>query len=89
VHGNRLLVVECKAAVARDNDVPYWIYKASQLARSVGGQLAQPLLLSARAIGDLPRQRAREYGVDILAAAELATLPDYLKRWMAGSSPSS
>ena len=84
VHGNRLLVVECKAAAARDNDVSDWIYKASQLARNVGGQLAQPLLLSARAIGDLHRQRAREYGVDILAAGELAALPDYLRRWIAG-----
>lgn len=41
-------------------------------------------LLSARAIGDLHRQRASEYGVHILAAAELSTLPDYLRRWMAG-----
>ncbi len=84
VHGNRLLVIECKAAAARDNDVADWIYKASQLARNVGGQLARPLLLSARAINDAHRQRAREYQVDILAGAELATLPDYLRRWMAG-----
>jgi hypothetical protein len=85
VHGNRMLVIECKAANTRDDEkLADWIYKASQLARSVGGQLAQPLLLSARAIGELPRQRAREYGVDILAAAELATLPAYLKRWMDG-----
>lgn len=84
VHANRLLLVECKAAAARDNDVADWIYKASQLARQVGGQMAQPLLLSARAIGDLHRERAREYGVHIVAAAELATLPDYLRRWMTG-----
>jgi hypothetical protein len=84
VHGNRLLLVECKAAVARDNDVADWICKASQLARQVGGQMAKPLLLSARAIGDAHRQRAHEYGVDVLAAAELASLPDYLRRWMAG-----
>lgn len=85
VHGNRLLFVECKAAATGDDDkLAGWIYKLSQLARSVGGQLAQPLLLSARSIGDAHRQRAREYGVDILAAAELSTLPDYLRRWMAG-----
>jgi len=83
VHGNRLLLVECKAAAARDNDVADWIYKASQLARNVGGQMARPLLLSARAIHEPHRQRAKEYGVDVLAAAELATLPDYLRRWMA------
>lgn len=84
VHSNRLLVVECKVAAARDNDVADWIYKASQLARNVGGQMAQPLLLSAREVGDKPRQRAREYGVDVLDGAKLATLPDYLRRWMAG-----
>lgn len=84
VHGNRLLLVECKAAAALDNDVADWIYKASQLARNVGGQMARPLLLSARAIQPAHRQRAGEYGVDILAAAELSTLPDYLRRWMAG-----
>lgn len=83
VHGNRLLLVECKAAVARDNDVADWIYKASQLARSVGGQLAQPLLLSARNISEPARQRAKDYRVDILAAEELANLPQYLATWMA------
>lgn len=84
VHGNRLLLIECKAAVAHDNDVADWIYKASQLARHIGGQLGQPLLLSARAIGDIQRQRASEYGVDILAAEELCRLPEYLRAWMKG-----
>jgi PAS domain-containing protein len=84
VHANRMLVVECKAAAARDNDVADWIYKASRLALQVGGQMARPLLLSARQIGEAHRQRAREYGVDILAAGELASLPAYLRRWMAG-----
>ena len=82
VHGNHMLVIECKAAAARDKKPADWIYKVSQLARQVGGQLAQPLLLSARAIEDEHRQRATEYGVDILAAAELATLSSYLRRWM-------
>ena len=84
VHANRMLLVECKAAATRDNDVADWIYKASQLSRNVGGQMAQPLLLSARTIGDAHRQRAREYNVHVLAAAELSNLPDYLRRWMAG-----
>ena len=85
VHGNRMLVVECKAAVTRDDEkLADWIYKLNQVAHSVGGLMAQPLLLSAREITDKPRQRAREYGVDILAAGELSSLPDYLRRWMAG-----
>lgn len=81
-HGNRLLVIECKAAAARDFDVPDWIYKSSQLARSVGGQMARPLLLSARPISEPHRKRAQEYGVDVLSGAELASLPAYLRKWM-------
>lgn len=83
LHENRVLVVECKAARARDDKAADWIYKASQLARAVGGQLARPLLLSARPLGDEHRRRASEYGVDVLAGAELARFPDYLRRWMA------
>ena len=85
VHGNRMLVVECKAAVTTNDDkLADWIYKISQVARSVGGQMAQPLLLSAREIGDKPRRRALDYGVAVLAAGELTSFPDYLRRWMAG-----
>jgi hypothetical protein len=84
VHRNRMLVVECKAAATRDNDVADWIYKSSQLARSVGGLMAQPLLLSARSIDDAHRQRAREYGVSIVAGAELARLPAVLRECMTG-----
>lgn len=82
VHGNRLLLVECKAARPADAKVSDWIYKASQLARSVGGQLAQPLLLSAYRFDEEHRQRAREYGVDVLDGAALSGLPEYLRRWM-------
>jgi len=84
VHGNRLLAVECKAARGADDKVADWIYKANQLARSVGGHLAQPLLLSARLLNPEHHQRAREYGVDVLDGAELARLPEYLRGWMAG-----
>ena len=82
VHGNRMLLVECKAAVVRENDIADWIYKLSRLSQQVGGALAQALLLSARSIGDNHRQRAKEYGVHILAADQLSTLPDYLRTWM-------
>lgn len=83
VHDNRLLMVECKAA-RTDEALADWVYKASQLARSVGGLLARPLLLTAREVGDTHRNRAREYGVDLLAAGELRRLPEYLRNWMAG-----
>ncbi|MCX7212140.1 MAG: DUF1887 family CARF protein [Burkholderiales bacterium] len=83
VHRNRVLVVECKAARVDGGSTSEWIYKASQLARSVGGVLAKALLVSAREFGDADRQRATEYGVDVLCAGDLAGLSDYLRRWMA------
>ena len=84
VHDNRMLVVECKAARGGEGKAADWIYKASQLAHAVGGQLARPLLLSARALADEHRRRAREYEVDVLAGAELARFADYLRRWIGG-----
>ncbi|WP_413084410.1 Card1-like endonuclease domain-containing protein [Tepidimonas sp.] len=83
VHNNRMLVVECKAARPGE-DASDWIYKLSQLARAVGGQLAQPLLLSARPLNASQQARAREYRVDVLAAAELKKLPAYLQQWLRG-----
>ncbi|MCL4745052.1 MAG: DUF1887 family protein [Burkholderiaceae bacterium] len=85
VHRNRVLVIECKAARAAGvGRVADWIYKVSQLARSVGGGMARPLLLSAREVDAAHRQRAAEYGVDVLACEELCQLPGYLRSWMAG-----
>jgi hypothetical protein len=84
VHDNRLLLVECKAARSGDKTAD-WIYKLAQLARQVGGQLARPLLLSARTLGDADHDRAREYGVDVLDGSELRRLPEYLRAWMSAS----
>ncbi len=83
VHRNRLLMIECKTARLgrdRDKDSDY-LYKLAQLARRVGGILARPLFLSAREIDDEMRLRARENGVDVLAASEIRHLPDYLRKW--------
>lgn len=83
VHRNRMLVVECKAAHPGSSDAD-WIYKLSQLAREIGGALATPLLLSARPLPEAHQQRARDYRVKVLHGAELATLPAWLRDWMAG-----
>lgn len=83
MHGNRMLVVECKAARPGEKTAD-WIYRISQLSRSIGGQMARPLLLSARALGEEHLARAREYGVDVLDGARLAELSGYLRKWMAG-----
>lgn len=87
-HRNRLLVVECKTSrLGRDatKDADY-IYKLAQLSRSVGGIMSGSLLLSARRVGAELRQRAKEHGIDVLAADEVKDLPQYLRAWMAPSA---
>jgi hypothetical protein len=87
VQGNRLLLVECKAARTRhDGEVMDWIYKASQLAQAVGGSHAKALLVSAQGFTEAQVARAKEYRVDALAGNELSRLPEYLRRWKAGGA---
>lgn len=89
IHRNRLLLIECKTArFGRDGlkDASY-IYKLAQLAGQTGGLMAKSLLLSARPVGDEVRKRAQEGRVDILAAEEVKSLPDYLRKWMQPSTP--
>ena len=43
--------------------------------------MARGLYVSARAVSDIDRSRAKEYGVDVLAAEELTDLAEYLRRW--------
>lgn len=88
VHRNRLLMIECKTSrFGRDGlkDASY-VYKLAKLATNTGGIMAKSLLLSARPVGDDVRKRARENKVDILAAEEIKTLPNYLREWMACSA---
>ncbi|WP_310384016.1 Card1-like endonuclease domain-containing protein [Roseateles sp.] len=80
VHRNRMLIIECKAA-RTDNTPADWIYKLSQLSRSVGGAMATPLLLSARKLDPEARQRAAQYKVDVIDGAEIQNLVPYLQRW--------
>lgn len=85
-HRNRLLLIECKTTrFGRDGlkDASY-VYKLAQLAQQTGGSMSSSLLLSARPVSEDVRQRARDSHVDILAAKEVKTLPDYLRRWMQG-----
>ena len=83
-HRNRLLVIECKTSgfgrsQVRDSS---YIYKLSHLGNQVGGTMCGKLLLSARPIQDEIRQRAKEYGVHVLAAAEVVKFADFMKQWM-------
>ncbi len=83
VHANRLLIIECKTGAfgrrdAKDADI---VYKLSQLSGKLGGSLGKKLLLSARSIKDAVRDRARSYGVDIMAGDEVKRLVAYLSAW--------
>lgn len=82
VQGNRMLIVEAKAA--RGHDAASWIYKLSQLSRQVGGHLATAVLLSAQPLKSEDMDRAREYGVKVIAGRDLSCFADFLKEWTAG-----
>ncbi len=82
VKHNRSLIIECKAK--KQDDAQAAIYKLGQIVRQVGGLMSRGLYVSAIAVSDADRNRAREYGVDVLAGEELATLNDYLRNWIKG-----
>ncbi len=81
---NRTLIIECKAK--KQDQAQEAIYKLGQLVSKVGGLMGRGLYVSAREVHDADRNRAREYGVDILAAEELGGLSDYLRRWKDNSA---
>ena len=76
---NSALIIECKAK--KHDHAQDAIYKLGQLVRQVGGLMARGLYVSARPVSDADRGRAKEYGVDVLAGEELASLSDYLRNW--------
>jgi hypothetical protein len=77
---NRALIIECKAK--KQDQAQEAIYKLGQLVKQVGGLMARGLYVSALQVSPTDRSRAAEYGVDVLAAEELASLSDYLRNWM-------
>jgi len=79
VANNRALIIECKAK--KQDKAQDAIYKLGQLVRQVGGLMARGLYISAIEVSDTDRNRAKEYGVDVLAAEELANLSKYLRDW--------
>lgn len=85
-HRNRTLIIECKTSGFgknhnRDSAI---IYKLAQLSDQIGGIMSQKLLLSARSVDEEVCQRAKNYGVDILAAGDVKQFVDYLRKWMRG-----
>jgi len=86
-HHNQLLVIECKTLrfgrdPAKDAD---YIYKLAQLSKQIGGSMASSVLISARPVDPLVSERAKQYGVSILAAADVKNFASYVRDWMRGS----
>lgn len=81
VRNNRALIIECKAK--KQDDAQAAIYKLGQVVRQVGGLMSRGLYVSARDVDPHDRSRADEYGIDVLAGAELPNINQYLRDWIA------
>jgi hypothetical protein len=82
VHRNRALLIECKTG--RQTKAQDAIYKLSQLRQQLGGSVATALYLSAQPVDAAVLQRAKEYKIEVLAAAEVSKLVGFLKQWLNG-----
>lgn len=81
VHRNRALFIECKTG--RQTKPQDALYKLAQLRQRLGGSVAGALYLSAQSVGEEALKRAREYGVQVLAAEEVGRLVPWMRDWMA------
>lgn len=79
VRNNRALFIECKSG--KQHKAQDSIYKLAQVVKQVGGLMAQGLYVSAQALSEADRQRAKEYGIDVLAEGELPQFTAYLRKW--------
>ncbi len=80
VKNNRALLIECKSG--KQTKAQESIYKLGQVVKQIGGLMAKGLYISAQSLSDTDRQRATEYGIDVLAADELPQLSTYLRNWI-------
>jgi hypothetical protein len=79
VKNNRVLLVECKSG--KQVKAQESIYKLGQVVRQVGGLMAKGLYISAQQVDQSDRNRAKEYGIDVLAGEELQSVNQYLRDW--------
>jgi hypothetical protein len=86
VRDNRTLVVECKAARTREDDVINWIAKLSDLAQRVAGSQATAFLLCARKLNEVQLKRAEDSNVRVCCGTDIVHFSRALHRWM-GRSP--
>lgn len=80
VHGNRMMLIECKTANITDRTAQT-LYKLESLGRNAGGLYGRQLLLSARGLRDDEVERARAQHVEVLQGGEVTKLRDSLLQW--------
>jgi hypothetical protein len=80
VHRNRVLLIECKTR-RQDEKVQDAFYKLAQLRERLGGSVAASLYLSARPVDVEVLKRAKEYGIDVLAADKVTGLVAWIRNW--------
>lgn len=79
VANNRALLVECKSG--KQDKAQDSIYKLGQVVRQIGGLMATGLYISAQQVNEADRNRAAEYGIDVLAGEDLHNVNQYLRNW--------
>lgn len=79
VNRNRSLLIECKTG--RQASAEDAIYKLGQVRMKVGGIMSRGLYVSAQHVSETHRNRAKEYGIDVLAGDEIQKVSDYLRQW--------
>lgn len=80
---NRLHVIECKTASYDENDKgDQTLYKIQTLTGQLGGLQAKAMLVSYQKLPPAVVERARTDNIQIVAAAQIKTLDDKLRKWI-------
>jgi hypothetical protein len=89
---NRLFVIECKTAridkpqgnadrpaPPKANDT---LFKLAENCRRIGGQATRGMLVSYRKLGEAELRLAKALNIEVVAGADIASLPQKLKKWV-------
>jgi len=84
VHGNRMLLVECKTLkhgrdTVKDSDI---LYKIDSLSEDTRGLFGETWLLSAREPTEFMRDRARHQNIRVIGPGALPGLKSRVRDWM-------
>ena len=80
VHGNRLLLVECKTGRQGTGEQAV-ATRLESLARNAGGLFGSSLLVSAREFPTTMKIRCRSLGIMLLEQSAIKTLAEHVEQW--------